>query len=97
MATYISLVNYTEQGIGNIKDAPGRMDAARELLQSLGGELTAVYLTMGSYDIVTIAELPSDEAAASFALQMGAKGNVRTTTLKAFDEDAFRGIIASLP
>ncbi|MDP6390568.1 MAG: GYD domain-containing protein [Alphaproteobacteria bacterium] len=97
MGTYISLVNYTEQGIGNIKDAPGRLDAARELLQNLGGELTAMYLTMGSYDLVTVAELPSDEAAASFALQMGSKGNVRTTTLKAFNEDEFRGIIASLP
>ena len=52
---------------------------------------------MGSYDVVAIMELPSDEAAASFALQMGSRGNVRTTTLKAFTEDEFGSIIASLP
>lgn len=97
MGTYISLVNYTEQGIANIKDAPSRVDAARELAKSLGGDMPSFYLTMGSYDVVAIMELPSDEAAASFALQMGSRGNVRTTTLKAFTEDEFGSIIASLP
>ena len=97
MATYISLVNFTEQGIGTIKQSPARIKAARKLLKSLGGELTAFYLTMGSYDIVVIMDLPSDEAAASFALQMAAQGNIRTTTMKAFNEDEYNDIIASLP
>ena len=97
MATYISLVNFTEQGIGTIKQSPARVKAARKLLKSLGGELTAFYLTMGSYDIVVIMDLPSDEAAASFALQMASQGNIRTTTMKAFNEDEYNDIIASLP
>ena len=97
MPTYISLVNYTEQGIRDIKNAGKRISAAKKLLSSMGGKVKAIYLTMGSYDIVTIAEAPDDETAARFALTLGATGNVRTTTLKAFTEAEYRKIIASLP
>lgn len=97
MPTYISLINYTDQGIRDIKNAGKRATAAKKLLSSMGGKVKAIYLTMGSYDIVTIAEAPDDETAAKFALTLGATGNVRTTTLKAFTEAEFRKIIASLP
>jgi len=97
MPTYISLINYTEQGIRNIKDSPKRLDAAKKVLKSMGGELKAFYLTMGAYDIVTVVEAPSDEGMAKFALATGAAGNVRTTTLKALTEAEFRKVIASLP
>ncbi len=97
MPTYISLINYTDQGIRDIKNAGKRASAAKKLLASMGGKVKAVYLTMGSYDIVTIAEAPDDETAARFALTLGATGNVRTTTLKAFTEAEYRKIIASLP
>ncbi len=97
MATYIILVNYTDQGIRDIRDAPNRLDAAKALAQDLGGEFNHVYLTLGTYDIVAVLELPNDEAAAKFALAVGSRGNVRTTTLKAFLEDEYREIIAALP
>ncbi len=97
MSTYIILSNYTEQGIRNVKDSPARLDAVKKLLGDLGGRLTAFYLTMGSYDIVVIIDLPSDQAAARFALTIGALGNVRTTTLKAFTESEFKDIVQSLP
>ena len=97
MATYISLVNYTDQGIRNIKDSPKRLDAAKKLLKDLGGELKAFYLTMGAYDIVIVAEAPSDEVVAKFSLAAGSLGNVRTTTLKAFTEAEFRKIVGALP
>lgn len=97
MPTYISLINFTDQGIRNIKDSPKRLEAAKKLVKDLGGELKAFYLTMGAYDIVTVAEAPNDEAAAKFALTIGAAGNVRTTTLKAFTEAEYRKVIAGLP
>jgi len=97
MPTYVSLLNYTHQGIQNIKDSPKRLDAAKKLLKGMGGELKAFYLTMGAYDIVVVAEAPSDEVMARFALAVGSAGNVRTTTLKAFTEAEYRKIIQGLP
>lgn len=97
MATYISLINYTDQGIRNVKDSPKRLDAAKKLLKDLGGDLKEVYLTMGTYDLVIVADAPSDEVIAKFSLTLGSLGNVRTTTLKAFPEAEYRRIIAALP
>ncbi len=97
MGTYISLVNYTEQGIKSIKDSPKRVDGVRVLAEKLGGRMNDLYLTMGAYDLVAISEFPDAEAAAKFALTLGSMGNVRTTTLQAFEESQFRDIIAELP
>ncbi|MFQ5898213.1 MAG: GYD domain-containing protein [Candidatus Methylomirabilia bacterium] len=97
MATYISLISYTDQGIRNVKDSPKRLDAAKKLLKDLGGELKQFYLTMGQYDIITVAEAPNAEVVAKFALSLGSGGNIRTTTLTAFTEAEYRKIIAGLP
>ena len=96
MATYLLLLNYTDQGIRNIKESPKRVDAARALARKHGAELKEFYLTMGAYDIVTVVEAPSDEAVAKFVLATGALGNVRSTTLKAFPEAEFRKIVGAL-
>lgn len=97
MATFILLVNYTEQGIKAIKDSPKRVDGVRALAEKLGGKMGDLYLTMGAYDIVAICEFPDTEAAAKFALTLNAMGNVTTTTLQAFGEDQFRDIVSTLP
>ena len=97
MATYVSLIKFTQQGITNIKDAATRLDSRKESLRALGMELKAVYLTMGRYDVVAIAEAPDDETAAKAALAGAADGNVTTETLRAFTEDEYRAIIAALP
>ena len=97
MGTYIALINYTDQGIRNIKDSPDRAEAARKAIQDMGGDMKAVYLTMGTYDLVVIIEAPSDEVVARFVLATGAQGNVRTTTVKAFTQAEFRDIVAGLP
>ncbi len=97
MATYINLINYTDQGIRNIKDSPKRLDAAKKLLKELGGEMKTFYLTLGTYDIVIVTEAPSDEVVAKFVLALASAGNVRTTTLKAFPEAVYRKIIQGLP
>ncbi len=97
MGTYIALANYTDQGIRNIKDSPKRAEAARKAIQDMGGDMTGLYLTMGAYDHIVILEAPSDEVVAKFVLTLGALGNVRTTTLKAFTEAEFGEIVAGLP
>jgi len=96
MAKYIALINWTEQGIKNVKDAPKRVDGVRALAKKNGCEMQELYMTVGIYDMVSIIEAPNDEAAAKLLLTIGSAGNVRTTTLKAFPEDAFRKIIGSL-
>ena len=97
MITYISLVNYTDQGIRAIKDSPKRVDGVKALAEKLGGRMSQIYLTMGAYDLVAILEFPDATAAAKFSLTLGSLGNVRTTTLQAFTETQFREITAELP
>jgi len=97
MATYISLIKLTQQGVTSIKEGPARLDAGKDTLKSFGSELKAFYLTMGRYDIVVISEAPDDAAAAKVALAVGSAGNVTTETLRAFTEDEYREIVAALP
>ncbi len=96
MARYIMLLNWTEQGIKNIKNSPKRLEAAKAIAKKLKGEIKKFYMTTGTHDMVMLLEVPDDEAAAKFALSIGSGGNVRTTTLKAFSEATYRTIIGSL-
>ena len=95
MPTYISLVNWTEQGIRELKDSPARADATAELVESFGGKLVELYWTVGPYDIVGIFEAPDDETAAAMQLTIGSRGAVRTTTLRAFQREEIERIIAN--
>jgi uncharacterized protein with GYD domain len=95
VAKYITLINWTEKGIGDIKNSPDRADKAKALAKKLGGGMQ-LFMTMGTYDLVGIVDMPNDEAMAKFALNVAAGGHVRTTTLKAFDEEGYRSIINSL-
>ena len=97
MATYISLLKFTCQGIEKIKESPARLDAAKQAFQAMGAELKEFYLVMGSYDIVIISEAPDDETVAKLALSIGSQGNIRTETLRAFTEDEYKKIISELP
>ncbi len=97
MPTYISLVKYTEKSLADIKHSPDRLAAAKQRARERGGEIKAFYLTMGRYDAVIISEAPNDQAALTGLLQGGAQGYIRTETLRAFTEDEFKKIVASLP
>jgi uncharacterized protein with GYD domain len=90
------LVNWTEQGMRNITEGPKRLDTAKSMLKDMGGEMKTVHLTMGQYDLVITYDAPDDAVAARFALMLGKIGNVRTTSMKAFPEQAYREIIATL-
>jgi uncharacterized protein with GYD domain len=96
MTTYVMLANWTDQGAIKVKDSPRRLDAAKKALKDVGGEFKLFFLTMGDYDIVAIYEAPDDAVAACFNLQLATMGNIRTRTLKAFPEAAYREIINSL-
>ena len=98
MATYITLGNYTAQGVKAIKGSPERLDAARAGLESAYGvTIKEFYLTMGQYDIVTVVEAPDAKAAAKALLTLGGQGNISTVTMAALTEDEFREVVAALP
>jgi uncharacterized protein with GYD domain len=96
MTTYIMLVNWTAQGAAKAKDSPARLDAAKKALKDMGGEFKSFFMTMGRYDMIAVYEAPDDAVAARFALQLGQQGNIRTETLKAFPEAAYREIMRSM-
>jgi uncharacterized protein with GYD domain len=93
MATYIMLVNFTEQGIRNFNESPKRAQAFEELIEQLGGSLRGNYYTMGAYDIVAVLDVADDETATAAALKASSLGNVRTTTMRAFEADEVEAII----
>ena len=93
MPTYVTLFKWTEQGVKDVKNAPARFEAARKLTESMGGKILGLYVTMGEYDIVAVTEGPSDEVASAIALSIASKGNAKTTTLRAFTESEFSGIV----
>ncbi len=95
MPHYVTLVRYTSQGIAKINESPARLDAARTAAKKAGGEIHSWYLTMGHYDAVFTSEFPDDATCATFALSIGAAGNVTTETLKAFPEPEYRKIVGS--
>ena len=97
MPRYIVLINFTEQGIKKIKDLPRRIQSAHEAVEKLGGKFVEWNLTMGQYDAVAIAEGPDEAAVAALILNAGKKGNIRTTTLKAFTEAEAAKIIGKIP
>ena len=95
MPTYVSLINWTDQGIKNVKETLQRADSAAELAQKHGGSLQ-VYWTVGPYDLVAILEAPDDESATAFLLQVGMRGHVRTTTLRAYNREEMSSILGRL-
>ena len=97
MPSYLALVNWTEQGIKSVKDSPRRLDQAKKLIEQAGGRMIFFYMTMGQYDLAVLTEFPSDEVAAKYLLSIGALGNVRSTTLKAFTEAEYRTILGAPP
>lgn len=97
METYIVLGKYTEKGAANIKESPARIQAARKAVEAAGGKWIGWYLTMGQYDMVLVTQAPNAQAVASILLAIGSQGNISTQTMRAFTEDEFKGIVASLP
>jgi uncharacterized protein with GYD domain len=94
MATYVSLINWTDKGIKEYKETVARANAAKGLAAKFGGSMTSIWWTIGQYDLVSVLDFPDEESATAFALALGAAGNVRTTTMRAFDAAAMSAIVA---
>jgi uncharacterized protein with GYD domain len=96
MAAFIVLANFTDQGARNVKEVPQRRQRALELAQRMGVTVTGRFLTMGAYDLVLTLEAPDDLAVTKFVLSLGAAGNLRTTTLRAYNDQEMDQIAAGL-
>jgi uncharacterized protein with GYD domain len=96
MPSYVFLVNWTDQGIRAVKDAPERSESFRRAVEGAGGHVLSFLHTMGAFDLVVAAELPSDETANQLALRTGRDGFVRTTTLKGWSSSEFASLVRSL-
>jgi len=96
MATYISLMKFTDQGIHNIKDSPDRYGAFKAMAEKMGITVKGFYYTTGHYDAVSILEGP-DDAIATALLKAGSLGNVRGETLRGFTIEEAKRIIGNIP
>jgi uncharacterized protein with GYD domain len=94
MPLFVTLMNWTEQGVRSFKDSVDRAEAARGMLKTQGVTLDQIYWTIGSYDLVCILDAPDAETLTAALLSLAAQGNLRTTTLRGFTADEMRAVIA---
>lgn len=97
MVTYVLLINWTEQGIKNVKETVKRAEDVRKLSERLGGRLTSLHWTQGRYDLVGMLEAPDEETANAIALAVGMGGNARTEMLRAYSAEEMQKVLDKLP
>ena len=97
MATYIVLINFTDQGIRNVKQTTERAKALTAAARRLGIKVKDIYWTLGAHDVVLVADAPNDEAVTAWTLGAGSLGNIRTQTMRAFSADELNKILAKIP
>lgn len=96
MASYVALINWTDQGVKNAGDTVNRFHQARTSFEAIGIQFQSVFWTTGQYDIVAILEAPDDETLSTAILKLAAQGNLRTQTFRAFNEQEMKGIAEKL-
>ena len=96
MATYVCLIQFTDQGIRNIKDTVKRGDAAMAEAEKMGMKIVDEFWTIGAYDAVVVLEAPNDETMSAFILKIGSLGNVKSHTLRAFRRNEMEDILAKI-
>jgi uncharacterized protein with GYD domain len=96
MARYVSLIQFADQGIRNIKETVKRGDAAVAEAEKMGMKIIEEFWTMGSYDAVVVVDAPDDETMSAFMLKIGSLGNVKSHTMRAFRRDEMEGILAKI-
>ena len=97
MPIYVTLFKWTDSGAKNIKEAPQKIQESVKTAQDLGGKVLGIYVTMGEYDLMSIIEWPSDEAAVTTSLAISSRGNARTKTMRAFSAAEFAELAKKLP
>jgi uncharacterized protein with GYD domain len=96
MPTYISLMNFTDQGIRVIKESPARAGAFEVMADKYGVKLVSLHYTVGSYDIIAIMDAPDEETVTAVLLNVGSLGNVRSQTLRGFSSEEMQGILENM-
>jgi uncharacterized protein with GYD domain len=96
MARYIGLVNYTDQGVRNVGDSVARAEQAKQAMAAHGAKMVDICWTMGPYDIVVTVEAPDDATATRATLAIAKAGNIRSTTMRAFDAAEMTAIVKGL-
>ena len=96
MPHFICFLNWTDEGAKNAKGISERHDAAYSLAASLGGSVVDAYVTSGQYDVVAVLDMPDGDAMAKFALSISARGQARTTTVRAYTHDEISKIASSI-
>ena len=96
MATFITTIKFTEQGIQNIHESPKRAAAFKSAAKKMGVKVTDIYWTLGSFDGVLVFDAPNDETATAAMLHLSSQGNVQTTTARAFDSSEIEKVIGLL-
>jgi uncharacterized protein with GYD domain len=97
MSSYIWLVNWTDQGIRNVKETTNRAKSFKEMAEKMGVNVKEILWTMGRYDLVLVLDAPNDETISRLALGLGMGGNAKTETLKAFSAQAMDQILKGFP
>ena len=97
MPIFICLINWTDQGAKNAKDAVKRQQVSRGIVENLGGKLVSAYVTTGQYDVILTLDMPSGEAMIKFASAAQATGNIQTTTVRGFTAEEFSKLAAEAP
>ena len=96
MAKYVSLLQFTDQGIRNIRDSIKRAAAATAQAEKMGAKVTDAFWTMGAYDVVLLLDAPDDETISAFSLKVGSLGNVKSQTMRAFRREEMESILAKV-
>ena len=97
MPTFMISLNWTDQGIKGIKNAPNRVQVGRDLAKKVGVEIKHLYLTTGDTDLILFVDAPNGDNITKFALALGSLGNVHTRTGRAWTEAEFMKIVSELP
>jgi uncharacterized protein with GYD domain len=93
MVTYVMLANFTDQGIRNAKDSPKRAEAFKQMAKTFGVTVKELLWTQGQYDIVTVMDAPDESSVMTLSLSLGALGNVRTESMRAFSATDMKEIV----
>jgi uncharacterized protein with GYD domain len=96
MAKFITLVNFTQQGVRDFRDTPQRAEKFKSMAQKAGVTVKDIYWTMGAYDVVLVIEAADDETVTATMLSLASGGNVRTQTLRGFDSSEMKKIISKV-
>ncbi len=96
MPSYVVLMNWTDQGIRNVRETLQRAERSPQLAEKHGATIERVYWTVGPYDLVVVIEAPDDESLSAMLLELGSEGNLRTLTLRAYDRDEMARIVERL-